>query len=343
MFPSKRYIIPRDWFDNLMNNNFISNINNSQFLNTTFDALNQYFDERKIVIIIFELMEYINKNFTIDYIIQVDISSKTENDLIYINNTQIFNRNGFIEMIYLLNKDVEQINSTYLRYPHFQLLKESPNTDKLNETMSQISSIHDDQSTYTKYSYKEEMSISIFNLDIYKKEILFPIGLKNPSILCFMNSCLQILLSIPELNYFFLKKKFRRKDNQKKLICEDYSKFISLYQNCINNKENKMELPKNIIDICNSLVQKGVMNDSEEFLFLLLSSMQEELNQNVKDPKNENREKIIESKWVSYRVKNASFIDSIFTGFNQSKITCKNCTSSFYSKINTSVSFIYNI
>jgi ubiquitin C-terminal hydrolase len=73
------------------------------------------------------------------------------------------------------------------------------------------------------------------------------------------------------------------------------------------------------------------MNDSEEFLFLLLSSMQEELNQNVKDPKNENREKIIESKWVSYRVKNASFIDSIFTGFNQSKITCKNCTRSFYS------------
>ena len=38
LFPSKRYIIPRDWFDYIMNNsnyNQIYYINNSQFLNSS--------------------------------------------------------------------------------------------------------------------------------------------------------------------------------------------------------------------------------------------------------------------------------------------------------------------
>ena len=44
-----------------------------------------------------------------------------------------------------------------------------------------------------------------------------------------MISCLQVLLSIPELNYYFLYKKYKSSD-QKTLICDDYSDFISLYK-----------------------------------------------------------------------------------------------------------------
>ena len=58
---------------NNQNYNRILPINNSQFLNSSVRDLNKDIDERKIVLIIFELMNYINKAFIIDYIIQVDI------------------------------------------------------------------------------------------------------------------------------------------------------------------------------------------------------------------------------------------------------------------------------
>ena len=54
VFPTSRYIIPRDWFDNIMNNNNIILLNNSQFLNKDKTTLNDFIDERNIVLILFQ-------------------------------------------------------------------------------------------------------------------------------------------------------------------------------------------------------------------------------------------------------------------------------------------------
>ena len=331
-----------------MNNpniNDIPPINNSQFLNSSFRNLNNDIDERKIVLLIFEIMIHINKTFIVDYILQANISQDKDNIIyININNIQIFNNNEFNETNVSLHRNITDIKETYLKYPHFQIMKnnklsESSSNRILNLNEKEIISRTDietvSHSSNTKYSYKENMSYSVFNLDIYKKIPLNPLGLKNPSIYCYMNCCLQILLSIPELNYYFLYKKYKQEQNHKTLICDDYSNFISLYQYFLNHKESQMDLPPYILDICNSLLPKGIMNDCEEFLILLLKSMQEELNHNYKKNCNQNGncnidDKDIQKKWCLYREANSSFTDSIFTGYIRSSVICNKCNNSSY-------------
>jgi ubiquitin C-terminal hydrolase len=77
------------------------------------------------------------------------------------------------------------------------------------------------------------------------------------------------------------------------------------------------------------------MHDSQEFFVCFLEAMQEELNPSHKNKKkNENKiEKIkkiekeikMEDKWNEYRIKNNSFIDSLFTGLMRSTVECKSC------------------
>ena len=344
LFPLKRYIIPRDWFDNIMNNRnnkSIISINNSQFLNTSLKYFNSNIDERKIVLLTFELMIYIHKSFQIDYIIQVNISFDKEN-IIYINNNiEVFNNNEFNETNVSLHKNITIVNETYLKYPQFQILKSNKNTDissnknvinNEKELLSRTDKDNNSTLSNTRYSFKENISFSNFNLDTYKKILLIPpIGLKNPSFYCYMNCCLQILLSIPEINYFFLNKKYKIDQNHKTLICDDFSNFISLYQYFINHKEIQMDLPPSMIDICNSLVPKGRMNDCEEFLNLLIKSIQDELNHNYKNKCNENiDDEDYQKKWSIYRENNSSFIDSIFTGYIRSTVICNKCNKSSY-------------
>ena len=346
LFPSKRYIIPRDWFDYIMNNPRVTNmpvIYNAQFLSSSLKHLKNDIDERKIVLLIFELMKHIQKTFSVDYIIQVNISVDKDN-IISFKDIQVFNNNEFNETNVSLNQIITPVNETYLKYPRFQIL----NNNKISEISSnKILSNGDrehlsktDKDTIsiisnTQYSFKENMSTTSFNLDSYKKISLAPLGLKNPSIYCYMNCILQILLSIPELNYYFLYKKYKQDQNHKTLICDDYSNFISLYQYFLNHKETKMDLPPYMLDICNSLLPRGIMNDCEEFLMLLLKSIQEELNHNYNN-KNKNGninnidDKDIQKKWCLYREANSSFTDSIFTGYICSTVICNKCNKSSY-------------
>ena len=182
----------------------------------------------------------------------------------------------------------------------------------------------------SEYNFNENMSYTSFNLESYKKIIINPIGLKNPSIYCYMNCCLQILLSIPELNYFFLYKKYKENEENKTLICDDYSNFIALYAHYEKNRQSYMELPRTMFEISNSLVQKGLMNDCEEFLLQFLKSMQEELNIKNKFYRNVNEDDSVQRRWYLYREVNSSFIDSIFTGFIRSTVTCNKCNNSSF-------------
>ena len=319
--------------NNPNNNNNVHPINNSQFLNVNYNELNDNLDERKIVLLIFELMNYINNAFIIDYIIEADISfDSNNNNKENIKKIKVDNRNDFNKIINAnvtnspLNGNITSVNETYLKYPHFQLLINNKNKMLIqNITNENLLSAQS-----SEYSFNESMSYKTFDLEPYKKINLNPIGLKNPSIYCFMNCCLQILLSIPELNYFFLYKQYKENEDNKALICDDYSNFIELYAHYEKNKQNYMELPRTMFDISNSLVQKGIMNDCEEFLFLFLKSMQEELNIKNKFYNNANDDESVQRRWYLYREVNSSFIDSIFTGFIRSTVICNKCNNSSF-------------
>jgi ubiquitin C-terminal hydrolase len=273
-------------------------------------------------------MKYINNTFILDYIIEADISLDNNNDnKVFINKIKVYNKCDFNETNIPLGRNVASVNESYLKYPHFQLLINSKNKMLLNQN---INNEHLLTPQTSEYNFNENMSYTSFNLESYKKININPIGLKNPSIYCYMNCCLQILLSIPELNYFFLYKKYKESEDNKALICDDYSNFIALYAHYQKNNQSYMELPRTMFDISNSLVQKGLMNDCEEFLFQFLKSMQEELNIKNKLYRTVNEDESVQKKWYIYREVNSSFIDSIFTGYIRSTVICNKCNNSSF-------------
>ena len=118
-FPNTRYIIPKDWFDSLMNYNQLTQINNIQFLTPDKKRLKITVDERNFVLIIYEIMNYIHTTFLYDYIIEAKIIPN-ENDILLIKDIKVMGQNQFFEPDFRTGKKYAIINS-YLKYPQFQL------------------------------------------------------------------------------------------------------------------------------------------------------------------------------------------------------------------------------
>ena len=340
LFPNSRYIIPRDWFDKLINYNQITKLNNSQFLTSDNSKLKITVDERNFVLIIYEIMNYIHSTFIYDYIIEAKIIFN-DNDIVLIKDIKVMGQNQFYEPDFRTGKKYT-INNSYLKYPQFQLainfgqIIEKKEKEKEDESKTELLSKSEIESASkiqnSIYIYNSENN-KLFNLDSFEKKYIEPIGIINKSIYCYMISCLQVLLSIPELNYYFLYKKYKSSD-QKTLICDDYSDFISLYKYFQKTNKVQINIPPSVYRICHSFLPKGVMNDCEEFFILFLKSIQEELNKKIKDIKeNSNNEEIkndIEKFWENYRCNNNCFIDGLFCGLIRSTVICNKCKNETY-------------
>ena len=336
-FPNARYIIPREWFDNLIYNNYLSPLNNSQFLNPNKTMLNQNIDEREIVLIIYEIMNYIHSTFLYDVIIEGKINLN-DYGIVILHKVKVMGFKEFIEPDFRTDKKY-LVNNSYVKYPEFQIeINNSPPIKENKIIKKELSLINksDKESNISivsnsKYYYNPEKN-KLFILDSFEKKYLEPIGINNKSIYCYMISCFQILLSIPEMNYYFLYKKYK-KPEQKTLICDDYSEFISLYKYFHKNNKNQLDIPPSIYKICHSFFQKEVMNDCEEFFIIFLKSMQEELNMKINGIKinnNKKQENDIDKIWNEYRKDNNSFIDGLFTGLMRSTVICDKCQNEFY-------------
>lgn len=211
--------------------------------------------------------------------------------------------------------------------------------NKCNNNNEEEEEESDNDKSNNKYLFNKKEPL--IDLSKFEKESFDPIGLINPSVYCFMISCLQTLISIPELNYFFMNKLYRK--NSKKIkkhkskkeeneeneeenleICELYNYFLNAYkENLIKQKKSEMRLPKRLFELCNHLLGGVRMHDAQEFLVRFLESIQEELNTDKKYNIPENI--TMEQKWIIYRKINNSFIDSIFTGFMRSTVECNKC------------------
>jgi len=109
-----------------------------------------------------------------------------------------------------------------------------------------------------KYNKKEFLCY----LNEFEKIELTAIGLDNPSVYCFMNSCMQCLISIPEFNYFFAKKEYRKESMAKSspVTCDAIYEFIQAYNSC---SERSMMAVKQLYSICHSFLARNEQHDCQ--------------------------------------------------------------------------------
>ena len=225
------------------------------------------------------------------------------------------------------NKDNDEKNKNP-KNDNLIKLKDNKEKNKKNEKEDK-NNIEEDKEDkeelekYKKYIFNEnELTIDLLK---FKKEHIKPIGLINPNIYCFMICILQTLLSIPELNYYFLNEFYKNKKEQKDMtICDAYNYFIKKYI----TEDKYMQIPRNLLIICNRLLGGMRMHDSQEFFVCFLEAIQEELNDSEKC--NIPEKATMEQRWIIYRKVNNSFIDSTFTGLMKSTVKCKKCNSESY-------------
>ena len=76
-----------------------------------------------------------------------------------------------------------------------------------------------------------------------------------------MNACLQCLISIPELNHYFVKKLYKAEKKSKKsnAACDAMHDFITSYNNC---SKSSMMAVDSIYDICHSFLPPNQQHDS---------------------------------------------------------------------------------
>jgi len=90
-----------------------------------------------------------------------------------------------------------------------------------------------------------------------------PRGISNPSVYCFMNTCMQCLLSIPELNYFFSEQTYKSESkNSKKnfTACNAIKDLIDVYS-CESDKYLKS--PGSIYKVCHSFLEPNTQHDCQ--------------------------------------------------------------------------------
>ena len=269
----------------------------------------------------------INQNNNTNNKLSVNSKNNNSNN---IKSKKYENNNNITENI--MEGDMNEFNSNYKfhnisqkYYRHLSLKDLTKENLKLNNKIKNEEELND---KVKKYLFNEsELTISLRSFD---QESIDPIGIINPSIYCFMICILQTLISIPELNYYFLSESYSNKNNKIKKseennnqntpICDAYNDFIKQY--LLTKKY--MQIPRPLKIICNQLLGGMRMHDCQEFFVCFLEALQDELNNKEKTNIPENI--TMEQKWIIYRKVNYSFIDSIFTGLMRSSVQCKNCS-----------------
>ncbi|CAD8138490.1 unnamed protein product [Paramecium pentaurelia] len=141
------------------------------------------------------------------------------------------------------------------------------------------------------------------------------IGLRNPRYYCYMNSALQVLLSIDSLTEGIL------------AIQPKYGqKFLTSYQELLRSIKRQGSFSsiaaQSVWEVCSGKFQFNQQQDSHEFLLFFLGKIQEEL---VGKYKNKQEFNSAEQAWSDYTSKNQDIIDFIFAGQSTSQSYCKSC------------------
>ncbi|GAV29796.1 hypothetical protein PMKS-003300 [Pichia membranifaciens] len=173
------------------------------------------------------------------------------------------------------------------------------------------------------------------------------VGLNNLGNTCYMNSALQCLVHIPELNSYFLYHFFENelnKDNplgnKGKVAISFGSLVTSLFDTRFHGNQSSFS-PKEFkytIGHFNSLFADYRQQDSQEFIAYLLDGLHEDLNRVLKKPYVEKPElevgkedsieaikNLAEKCWEAHKMRNNSVIVDLFVALYKSTLICPVC------------------
>jgi ubiquitin carboxyl-terminal hydrolase 4/11/15 len=136
-----------------------------------------------------------------------------------------------------------------------------------------------------------------------------------------MNTCMQCLLSVPELNYYFASNGYKKDkiSNKKENSCMAYKEFIELYY----KTKDSFKANNSLYKVCHSFLEPGQQHDCQEFLRRLLGKIQEEINGTKKYnfPDKSSYDEV----WNIYKDNNPSLVDTLFSGLMRSSVICNKC------------------
>ncbi|CAH6718761.1 ubiquitin carboxyl-terminal hydrolase 12 [[Candida] jaroonii] len=174
------------------------------------------------------------------------------------------------------------------------------------------------------------------------------LGLINLGNTCYMNSALQCLVHIPELNNYFFYGVFERELNESNPLgfhgnmAKVFASLINrLFNDNADNGHSSAISPrefKNTIGQYSSMFHGYLQQDSQEFISWLLDSLHEDLNRIINKPyleKPELKDDEIDDPlaianlaricWDQYKQRNDSVIVDLFSGLYQSILVCPDC------------------
>jgi len=197
--------------------------------------------------------------------------------------------------------------------------------ESITNTMGELDKISDTHTndTLTRSTGYDSVRSSI--LDIQKNfrcnadDFIKPIRLSNPSFYCYMNSCLQALMSINQLVDHVTEGKY------KSLATKESIKFWPAMAEVVHASVNREAFfsPKKLKRLSTMRFNPSEQHDAHEFLTFLLSGMQDEIN--LPQPPKRIEFKNSSTSWAFYKRYNLSMVDQLFAGQFNSRVTCKGC------------------
>ena len=300
---------------------------------------NDNFEDKKYILIKNRLMDDNNSAFNNNINNNINYNYNLNNINSFVHNINQFN-NNFLNMNnqpnpFNNNCQFNNINPNFIN-TNFQM---NDNLNNMNQNNNNLNNnIIDD--------------LSIFNRKSEEIQNIFPLmGLNNVGLNSYMNSTLQCLLHIPELNYYFINIYPIRKDNffninnteTGGLLSKEYYKVVQFVckdlVNSNSNESNSFSPEDFNYSLCrlNPQISKNEENDSRDLLLYLIKSMHKELNylgdKKIKEIPRCNQ--LIEQEsfniFDEINIKlNCSIISYLFYGIIKSTSICSQCNSIFY-------------
>ena len=176
--------------------------------------------------------------------------------------------------------------------------------------------------TMSQSQANETLRTSLAESRSSKKKVnlyLRPMGMENDSFYCYMNACLQGLLSIGEFAQYTLEERYKEMEHKK-----NQKSWKALNEVVLSHgKRAPYCTPKAIRKVAMNIFDPDEQHDAHEFLRFLLSGMQDEVN--LPRPKKEIEFKEAEAAWAYYKKYNVSLVDELFAGQLINQVACCAC------------------
>ena len=270
-----------------LNNNYNQNMNLNNNYNQNMNLNNNYNQNNQLNSFNQSQNQFINQSFNNGYFTTPNNFNQNFNNMM--NNTPM----NMISMNYPMNGLSMPLNNGYNNLMNTNMNNNQNNISYENNIQNNNNN-NQNNNIQNNNNNNQNKEKNIFDIKIsLDNNNLFPyVGLRNVGLTCYMNSTLQCLLHIPELNNYFLNiypnqknklKKISEKTETKGLLSERYSDllFNVLRNSSDNYKTSKSISPNSFHDIIvklNPQFKAFDANDSKDLLLFLIQAMHEELN-----------------------------------------------------------------